>query len=179
MTFWPFFSHFVSGCFFFFFSLFPWLFIVSRKANMLQAQTSLAGWTCLHVPNGCHFLCSLKRNSLASSPLAHCFAPWAAWRGCLWAKWAPGWAGWASRWESGPLSCPLFTVQECHSVFCLPFPWKWKNSSRSCWLLLLVLSLQESASSVLNFTICFLRNCHFKRNLSGFKWLQFLSAYNL
>lgn len=67
--------------------LFPWLFIDSRKA-----QTSLVGWTCHHAPNGCHFLCSLKRSSLAISLLAHCLAPWAVRRLFLLAKGAPGWA---------------------------------------------------------------------------------------
>lgn len=176
MTFWPFFlilSLDVSSSFFSPFSL----IIHSFQEGKHAAGTNFPGR--VNCPKWLPFpMFPQKKQPCQLSP-ARCFTPWAAWRGCLWAKWAPGWAGWASRWESGPLSCPLFTVQECHSTFCLPFPWKWKNSSRSCRLLLLVLSLQESASSVLNFTICFLRSCHFKRNLSGFKWLQFLSAYNL
>lgn len=83
-------------------------------------------------------------------------------------------SSWASRGELGPLSSSL-----CSNVipfFTFPFPWKWNNSSRSCWLLILVLFLPESASSVLNSRICFLRNCHFERN---FKWLQLFSEYNL
>lgn len=112
----------VSSCLFFFFSsLIELFFIASREANLLQAQTSLTIWSSHSVPNSCHFLCSLTRNSLASSSLAYCCAPQAVCWGCPWSKRAACWRGAQETSDLPPLHChSIFHFLEVEKLFWIP-----------------------------------------------------------
>lgn len=196
---WPsgFFYHFASGCFFLFFFFSFWVvsvfcfallsfalielfFMVSKEVNLLQSQISQIIWSSYPVPNSCYFLhYSHEPAWPAPQPQPTAAHPRLSSEDSsgptrMQAEQAQP----LQRWESEDFwSAPSSLCRNTMQFSVILFSWKWKSFSGSYWLLPLA-SLQERASSVLNFGPL-LGSCHFERDLSGFKLLEFLSACNL